>query len=81
MSEASPKGAGQDARSTNLPGANLHERSEPQGRRAGCPEYKFAGSKFERTKCGPEGVEGRMPGVIPRSPPLNIYNILEIRRI
>ena len=31
---------------------------------------KFAGSKFERTKCGPEGVEGRTPGIIPRSPPI-----------
>jgi hypothetical protein len=30
---------------------------------------KFAGSKFERTQCGPEGVEGRTPGIIPRSPP------------
>ena len=42
---------------------------------------KFAGSKFERTKCGPVGVEGRTPGIIPRSPPLIIYNILKIKRI
>ena len=25
---------------------------------------KFVGNKFDRTKCDPEGVEGRMPGVI-----------------
>ena len=30
---------------------------------------KFARSKFERTQCGPEGVEGRKPAIIPRSPP------------
>jgi len=30
---------------------------------------KFAGSEFERPKAGPEGAEGRMPGVILPPPP------------
>ena len=30
---------------------------------------KIAGSDFERTQCGPAGVEGRTPGIIPRPQP------------
>ena len=30
---------------------------------------KFAGSEFERAQHSPAGVEGRKPGIIPRSPP------------
>ena len=47
MSGASPKGQGQDARRTKLPGAVLHERSEP---------YKFDWTEFEQREAGPKGV-------------------------